>query len=404
MNSSSRVLSIVIPAYNEEKALPSIIERCLEARAVLQKKTSLTDAEIIVVNDGSSDRTGEIARPYHDRGQIKLISYEKNRGYGAAIKQGFGSSSGEFVGFLDADGTCDPAQFVGLFNNLEANKADISIGSRMGADSHMPVVRRVGNLLYVWLINWMGGSRVTDSASGMRVIRRTALDRIYPLPDGMNFTPAMSAKAVLDKDLKIVEMFMPYEERIGRSKLRVGKDGLIFLKTIFDIGLFYKPMKFFWTVAFILFVACLFYGMPLIGFYCVNGRILETDIYRILAIVVAGVLGTTVFLLGITADEVVSIFSGRPLLHERVRNGFLKGVLQPRTMAVFGALIAVGGIALNHEVIREYILYRTIRVHWLYVATGALWVLVGAEIVVAAFLQKLLLMYQEVLRFRNRST
>jgi glycosyltransferase involved in cell wall biosynthesis len=104
-------LSIVIPAYNEEEGIASIIERGLAAREQIAHSSPVHEVEIIVVSDGSTDRTVEIARGFDD---IQLITFEKNRGYGAAIKRGFEESSGELVGFLDADGTCDPRFFATL--------------------------------------------------------------------------------------------------------------------------------------------------------------------------------------------------------------------------------------------------------------------------------------------------
>lgn len=394
-------LSIIIPAYNEEPALSQIIERCIEAKEHICNCTSLTDVEIIVVNDGSKDNTHQIAKEFKDAGKIKLVSYRKNRGYGAAIKRGFRMASGEYVAFLDADGTCDPKHFANLFNDLEIGNADISIGSRMGPNSQMPKVRRLGNSIYAFLISLISNKKVTDSASGMRIIRKSSLAKIYPLPDGMNFTPAMSAIAVMDDGLKIVEAFMPYKERIGESKLDVVKDGYRFLKTIFEIGLFYKPLKLFFFGAFVLFGVCLFYGIPLLLFYLQTRRVLETDIYRIITIVVLGILSINIFFVGITADEIISIFSNKPVLYNKIKNRLIKSILMPRNILVLGCLLILLGILLNHKTIVEYFLFRTIHVHWTYVITGGFLVLVGAELIVGAFLQKLLMMYKEVLQFRK---
>ena len=235
-------LSIIIPAYNEEDAIANIIERCLKERDTIVRETPVERVEIIVVNDGSHDKTPEIARQFNE---ISLISYAKNRGYGAAIKAGFEKATGTIVSFLDADGTCDPNYFVGMCNTLIAEDADIVIGSRMTPESKMPKVRRIGNLLYVALINLLGDTKITDSASGMRVIKKSSLEKIYPLPDGLHFTPSMSCRAVMDENIKILEIPMRYEERVGESKLGVIRDGIRFLKTIIDIALTYEPFKFF---------------------------------------------------------------------------------------------------------------------------------------------------------------
>jgi len=108
-------LTIVIPALNEEAAIGATIERCLDARREIVDQSPVDDVEIIVVSDGSTDRTAEIASGY---GDVRVIVFETNRGYGAAIKKGFEEGSGDLVGFLDADGTCDPQFFATLCRAL----------------------------------------------------------------------------------------------------------------------------------------------------------------------------------------------------------------------------------------------------------------------------------------------
>jgi len=125
---------------------------------------------------------------------VRLVSHETNRGYGAALKTGFCHSTGDLLAFLDADGTYPPEHFPQLCCAALAG-ADLVIGSRMaGAKSQMPPVRRVGNLIFATLVSLVGNHRVSDSASGMRVFRREILERLYPLPDGLEFTPVMSTR------------------------------------------------------------------------------------------------------------------------------------------------------------------------------------------------------------------
>jgi glycosyltransferase involved in cell wall biosynthesis len=143
-------LSIIIPAYDEEDAIASIIERSLDAKSSICENTSVDDVEIIVVSDGSTDQTVPIAQEYEP--DITLINYLPNKGYGAAIKTGFHAASGDLVSFLDADGTCDPLFFIDMINTMEKESADIVIGSRMGKQSKMPGIRRFGNQLFVNLI------------------------------------------------------------------------------------------------------------------------------------------------------------------------------------------------------------------------------------------------------------
>ena len=234
-------LTIVIPALNEEDAIGQTISRCLEARQEIMERAGLAAVEVIVVSDGSTDRTVEIAQGFDE---VKVIVFEKNRGYGAAIKEGWRQGTGTLVGFLDADGTCNPQYFGEMCRLCAEESADVTLGSRLGPESQMPRVRRIGNRIYAFMLGFLCGRYVTDTASGMRVVRRSSLQDLYPLPDGLHFTPSMSARAMLN-NLRVMEIPMPYAERIGESKLSVLRDGIQFFKTIVSGVLCYRPEKLF---------------------------------------------------------------------------------------------------------------------------------------------------------------
>jgi glycosyltransferase involved in cell wall biosynthesis len=242
---SGNSLTIVIPAYNEEQAIADTIARVLAARGQIRREAALDHVEVIVVSDGSTDRTVELASQFSD---VKVIVFPANRGYGAAVKEGWRQGVGNLLGFLDADGTCDPVYFAPMCHQALDHSADVVIGSRMGPDSKMPRVRRLGNRIYALLLGFLCGRSVTDTASGMRVVRRAALRDLYPLPDGLHFTPAMSARALLN-NLRLLEMPMRYEERVGESKLHVMRDGVRFLQAILTSVLYYRPEKLFLTAA-----------------------------------------------------------------------------------------------------------------------------------------------------------
>lgn len=328
-------LTIVIPALNEEEAIQSICERTLAARPLIIEKAGVDQVYIVVVNDGSTDRTPEIA------GSIKgidLISYEKNKGYGAAIKLGFAKFDSDLVSFLDADGTCDPLFFIDLVNELKEKQLDVVLGSRLGAESKMPLVRRIGNIFFALLLRLLSGVSVQDTASGMRVIKRAALNELYPLPDGLHFTPAMSARAIFNKKLKIGEIPMPYEERVGESKLNPLKDGVRFLRVIIEMAVQYSPSFFFNGVSLGLVIVAVVLSIPVFQFL-VAGTALEPWIfYRLLTAFVLFIAGVVTFCAGQVAKGFLRIihYSGDiDIIKEKisfsekilVRHGLLAGFI-----------------------------------------------------------------------------
>ncbi len=292
MEIDSMKLHFVIPAYNEEQSIESIIERSLAARQTIITNSPVDEVGITVVSDGSTDRTVEIAQRYAD--QIKLIVFEKNRGYGAAIKEGWRQADADFLGFLDADGTCDPNFFATLCQALERDKSDVALGNRMHLRSKMPLVRRLGNFIFAGFLTMFSSEKVKDTASGMRVIRRSSLPKLIPLPDGMHFTPAISARAILDRDLKVSEMDMPYHEREGESKLKVWKDGVRFLKVICEAAFLYRPSRPLELLGLICFIVAASLMIFPIHYYLETRTVAEWMIYRF---VVSNLLGTSACLL-----------------------------------------------------------------------------------------------------------
>ena len=273
-------LLIAIPALNEQESIASSIEKCLDARQHIIDHSPVDEVEVTVVSDGSTDRTVEIAGRYTD--QIKLIVFETNRGYGAAITEAWMSSDADLLGFLDADGTCDPLYFGRFCTELIEHEVDVVLGSRMNKDSRMPLVRRIGNTAFAWMLTVLSLRRIRDAASGMRVVRRSSLTRIFPLPTGLHFTPAMSARAVMSRDLKLLEVDMPYHEREGESKLSPFKDGLRFAHVILQASLLYRPSRPMGVIATALFaLTCVMMISPTL-FYLREHRVEEWMIYRFL--------------------------------------------------------------------------------------------------------------------------
>ncbi|HEY6990107.1 MAG TPA: glycosyltransferase family 2 protein [Bryobacteraceae bacterium] len=298
-------LLIAIPAYNEEQSIEPIIQRSLAAREYITAMSPVDEVDIAVVSDGSTDRTLEIAKA-HDH-EIKVIGFERNRGYGAAIQEAWKQSDAELLGFLDADGTCDPRFFAPLCRVIEADHADVAIGCRMNKESKMPALRRVGNTIFATLLGLFSSTRVRDTASGMRVVRRASLDKLEPLPTGMHFTPAMSARAMLDRNLKMHEIDMPYAEREGRSKLSVVRDGIRFLKVIVEAAFLYRPERPLSMLA----SACLAAGVLLMIepsiYYLTHRAVAEWMIYRFIVSNLAGVAAFLLFSASYVTARIVAM-------------------------------------------------------------------------------------------------
>ncbi len=304
------MLSVVIPALNEEDGIEEIMDRVLGIREDL-KAVGVDEFELIVVDDGSTDRTPELVRAYRE---VRLIRHPHNRGYGAALKTGFAAAQGEWIGFLDADGTYPPEYFPELCRIAMAEDADIVIGSRMsGAESEMPRMRRLGNIIFANLVSLISAQRITDSASGMRVFKKSILEQLYPLPDGLNLTPVMSTRA-LHENLKMVETSIPYSERVGRSKLSVTKDGVRFAHSIIWTALNYNPARILGMVGlgFIAAAALVALGILVLRLQGVTS-LSPLGAFLFFAGVVLGVAGISLITLGVSFNYFVALFHGEPV-------------------------------------------------------------------------------------------
>jgi len=362
-------LSVVIPAYNEEDGIAAIVERVLAIESELPKY-GVDTLECIVVDDGSRDRTAEIVRRYVPR--VRLIQ-QPNKGYGGALKTGFQAATGELLGFLDADSTYPPEYFPQMCK-IALDGADLVIGSRMaGATSEMPLVRRI--------------VRISDSASGQRVIRREVLPILYPLPDTLDFTPAMSTRA-LHENLRMVEMPIPYKERSGRSKLSVVRDGLRFFKSIVWTALTYNPVRIFGGVGVLLLLAsvlvmALAFGMQAFG---VDSAVAFPRLFGALVLAVAGV---TLYTTGTSFSYIVALFHKRP-----IRQGMFgprgNGRKIEKHYWWLGILAIVLGVVLYIAAVAFDLTNPALQVSWFAPVVSALMVLTGVQLVSAWSLARVL--------------
>lgn len=376
--SDEHLLSVVIPALDEEDGIAAIVERVLAiGPGLAQMGVAL---ELLVVDDGSTDGTCAIVSRYPE---VRLVRHDCNRGYGAALKTGFATARGDWLAFLDADGTYPPERLADLCRALqEGPGADLVVGSRRsGAASEMPLMRRIGNLLWSTMVTLLGNRRVVDPASGMRVLRRDALERLYPLPDGLNFTPVMSTRAI-HEGVRLVEIPIPYQERRGRSKLKVVQDGVRFLSTIVWTVMAYNPARLLGGIGFGLFLIG-----ALIAVALVVARL--SGVTTLGPLGVAGVffaafgvtVGFDLFALGATFNYLVALFHAHPVQ----RGLFGKPIFDPpldRHFWWMGLLAGLGGLALG---ILSLVLGASgwpIERLWFYLLAGTMLVILGMHLLI----------------------
>ncbi len=353
-------LLIAIPALNEAQAIDDIILRSLAARDVITRNSPVDEIEITVVSDGSTDATVE--RASHFVPQINLIVFPENRGYGAAIKEAWDRSDADLLGFLDADGTCDPEFFSVLCSRLADQEADIALGCRMNERSEMPRTRKIGNAIFATMLTYMSATGVRDVASGMRVVRRSSLPRMLPLPDGLHFTPAMSARAMLAGDLRIVEIDMPYKERTGRSKLHVLRDGVRFFRIIGATAFLFRPGRLLWTAALIAAIgSVIFVSGPAI-YYAHHTMLQDWMIYRCSAAALLAISSVLLFDGGYLATRVTDV----SIFHRESTGlqGKARRFIGRRAFLAVPATFVVGAIALGWGGFSQYISNGHVHTHW----------------------------------------
>lgn len=379
----SETLSIVVPAFNEEAAIRGIMERIVTTKGALLREGHVCDVEVLIVDDGSTDRTPELVRAFPG---VRLIRHETNRGYGAALKTGFHHAGGSYIAFLDADASYRPESIPELLRHLRDDGADIVIGSRMlQAGNGMPRVRYVGNWLFAKLLGWLVGRPITDSASGLRLFRRSALPTLLPLPDGLNLTPAMSARA-LHEGLRTVEVPIPYDARAGRSKLHLVKDGMRFVSSILTISRLYNPLKLFGLLGMGFLLAASLLSLDPVVHYLQVRRVEETAIYRLFTVMVLVVTGINLLTFGAFCNRVLTmLYPHRPIQRSVWGHVLLRERLV-RSAGWIGGTFILAALLLNHRTIIEYALTRQIHVHWSYVLTGATLFLTGVQLIMCRFL------------------
>ena len=227
----SRVISIVVPCYNESKTLETIITRVLVA------DVSGLEREIVIVDDGSQDDSVNIAKALAERHpNIRVLEHKTNQGKGAALRTGFQAATGEIILVQDADLEYSPSDYPRLLAPILDDRADVVYGSRFRSGSEMRVLffwHNVGNSLLTLLSNMMTNLNLTDMETGYKMFRREVIQKIQIEENRFGFEPEIVAK-VSKMDLRIYEVSISYNGRTYAEGKKIGwRDGFSALRCIF---------------------------------------------------------------------------------------------------------------------------------------------------------------------------
>jgi glycosyltransferase involved in cell wall biosynthesis len=229
-NEANTLISIVLPAKNEAAALRALLPRLRVAQP---------EAEIIVVDDGSSDATPRVCA----EAGIRFVTQPYSMGNGAAIKRGAREASGDVIVFMDGDGQHDPADIARLVAKLDGGY-DMVVGARDWS-GQAGVGRGVANAIYNWLASWITGFAVLDLTSGFRAVRANKFrEFLHLLPNGFSY-PTTITMAFFRSAYAVTYERLAVHPRVGKSHIKPIRDGLRFLLIIFKIATLYSPLKLF---------------------------------------------------------------------------------------------------------------------------------------------------------------
>ncbi len=276
--------SIILPAKNESAALAQLLP---------ELRQYVPGAEIIVVDDGSTDETVDICKSNN----VTVISHPYSIGNGAAIKSGARNATGDILVFMDADGQHCPADIPKLFARLDEGY-DMVVGARDGA-GQASRHRGLANSFYNRLASWMVGHTVEDLTSGFRAVRREKfLEFLYLLPNGFSY-PTTTTMAFFRAGYAVIYEPIDVQPRMQgtESHVRLWRDGIRFLLIIFKIGTLYSPLKLFAPVALLhALIGVGYYGFTFLS----SGRLSLATIFLLSSSV-------TIFLIGLVSEQITQL-------------------------------------------------------------------------------------------------
>ena len=285
-------VSVLLPAYNEEAAIERVLAEVVEALA-----DEPWTYEIVVVDDGSTDRTAERAERFADgclACDVRVIRCPLNRGAGAARKVGVRAARGDVVVMLDADGSYPAECIPELLRHFPAY--DQVNGARTSEQGTLPWLRRPAKWFIRQLACYLTGCRIPDLNTGLKAFKREAmLDWLWVVPDGFSCVTTMTL-AFLTNGYAVKYVPTPYRPRIGQSKFHPIKDTAAYLSTVLRIVLYFRPLKVFLPLAGLAILTGI--AKSLLSF-ATTGSMQESDV----VLLTAGFL-TCVF--GLLAEVVVA--------------------------------------------------------------------------------------------------
>lgn len=288
--------SVILPAYNEEEALPVMLE---EMRALP------ADVEVIVIDDGSTDRTAEVALAF----PCRLVQHTENSGKAEVVRTGIAMARSDRLVVIDADGTYPVDAIPRFIDALDDH--DVVMGSRIMNDNNMPALNRAGNWIFRTAIRQLYGFKPSDPLTGLYAIRKGVVEQMQLDSDGFGIETEIAAKASALR-LTTLEIPIQYSERIGESKLRPFRDGYLILKTIGSLLMFYNP-----TLMFVLPGAAIFIGSLLLAGVLYSGDVVVGPAtfsdHGLLVLIMASLAGFQIVLFGSIANlYAVAHKFGRP--------------------------------------------------------------------------------------------
>lgn len=250
LSSNHPPISIVIPAFNEEEGICKTLDE-------LCANDFLQNAEIIVVNDASTDNTAGLVAQYP---QVHLINHTANRGYNGALITGMRRSKGEYVIWYDADGQHRPQDLAAIAQALISDNLDYCIGYR-DSNGYEEQSRRLGKRILRLIVRFAAGQPVKDFNSGLRGFRRDLILRyLHLLPDGFGAS-TMTTLIMIERHHIGCEIPISVRERIGTSTVKPLRDGFRTMMIVLRIVLLFKPLQFFGGIGSLLILVGTIYGL-----------------------------------------------------------------------------------------------------------------------------------------------